>query len=144
LSRAIKGRGGRVALGNVIVIVVVDFLLLAIIAVAIPGAAALARRFVVFVVVILVVIIIVRIVVIVVPLEHGLVIDGEGVLQGMHVVLLVDGDLVQIDVDDERVEGLVATADKLEIDAEQIFDVDFGIVRFYVGLSEISQAQVDR
>ena len=130
MSRAIRGRGGGVALGVVVVIIVVD-LLLTIVAVAIAGAAELARgrEFVILVVVILV-----RRVVVVVRLDHGLVIDGEGVLQGMDVVLLVDSDLAQVDVEEAGVEAPVSTADKLEIGAVQIVDVDLEIVRFDGGL----------
>ena len=130
MSRAIRGRGGGVALGVVVVIIVVDLLLRTIVAVAIAGAAELARgrEFVILVVVVLV-----RRVVVVVRLDHGLVIDGEGVLQGMDVVLLVDSDLAQVDVEEAGVEAPVSTADKLKIGAVQIVDVDLGIVRFDVG-----------
>ena len=34
------------------------------------------------------------------PVNTTLVLDGEGVLQGMDVVLLVDGDLAQADVEE--------------------------------------------
>ena len=51
----------------------------------------------------------------------------------MDVVLLVDSDLAQVNVEEAGVEAPVSTADKLEIGAVQIVDVDLGIVRFDVG-----------
>ena len=139
LSRAIRRRGGGVALG---VVVVVDLLLLTIVAVAIAGAVALARGFVVLLAVGCVdviasfgrgyVVLVVVILIVVIVVET--VIDGEDVLQGMVVVLLVYFDLAQIVVEEARGEMVEVTlANELEFGTDQVFNVDLRIVRFDVG-----------
>jgi hypothetical protein len=139
LSRAIRRRGGGVALG---VVVVVDLLLLTIVAVAIAGAVALARGFVVLLAVGCVdviasfgrgyVVLVVVILIVVIVVET--VIDGEDVLQGMVVVLLVYFDLAQIVVENARGEMVEVTlANELEFGTDNVFNVDLRIVRFDVG-----------